>query len=196
MAVYDKRFTFLLGSPINGQLGASFNTIHRNDSNGVPMYMYEKIDAGIVQERDFLYHSAEEVLRKTIDASAPNQSGERVVYVGDMLYSEELVISSANTLVCDKLETINSHISMINKDTKDVVSGKLLRDILSEHYIDAVYVHRNFSIPMYGRRDMICIHFNDNITRLENLDENNPKRCTYMNNLVDFFKVIKDMILA
>lgn len=196
MAAYDKRFTFLIGAPIHGQLGASFNTIYRSDSNGVPLYMYEKTDSGLVQEKDFLYHSAEELLRKTIDASVPNQSGERVIYVGDMLYSEELVISSSNTLICENLASINSHISMIDKKLKDVVSGKTLRDILKEHYIDAIYVKRNFVVPMYGKRDMICIHFNDEISKLENLDENNPKRMTYMNNLVSFFRIAKEMVLA
>ena len=65
----NERFTLLVGSKqVEERNEYAFSVVYSNDENGLPAYMYQEVE-GILAKNMNLPERAEEVIRKTLDAS-------------------------------------------------------------------------------------------------------------------------------
>ena len=165
----NERFTLLVGSKqVEERNEYAFSVVYSNDENGLPAYMYQEVE-GILAKNMNLPERAEEVIRKTLDASIEG-TGKGVIYITDFNYSNDLTVSKYAPIILNKL----SGATVMDKEA-------LVRDM---------------STMIYGIRDAVRIEFDSDGCRLANLEEDTPSKLTYVNLLAKFFKIAKDAIFV
>ena len=184
----NERFTLLVGSKqVEERNEYAFSVVYSNDENGLPAYMYQEVE-GILAKNMNLPERAEEVIRKTLDASIEG-TGKGVIYITDFNYSNDLTVSKYAPIILNKL-------SGATVMDKEAFSNRPWADILKEFHIKDVTVVRDMSTMIYGTRDAVRIEFDSDGCRLANLEEDTPSKLTYVNLLAKFFKIAKDAIFV
>lgn len=184
----NERFTLLVGSKqVEERNEYAFSVVYSNDENGLPAYMYQEVE-GILAKNMNLPERAEEVIRKTLDASIEG-TGKGVIYITDFNYSNDLTVSKYAPIILNKL-------SGATVMDKEAFSNRPWADILKEFHIKDVTVVRDMSTMIYGIRDAVRIEFDSDGCRLANLEEDTPSKLTYVNLLSKFFKIAKDAIFV
>ena len=177
----NERFTLLVGSKqVEERNEYAFSVVYSNDENGLPAYMYQEVE-GILAKNMNLPERAEEVIRKTLDASIEG-TGKGVIYITDFNYSNDLTVSKYAPIILNKL-------SGATVMDKEAFSNRPWADILKEFHIKDVTVVRDI-------RDAVRIEFDSDGCRLANLEEDTPSKLTYVNLLAKFFKIAKDAIFV
>ena len=184
----NERFTLLIGSKqVEERNEYAFSVVYANDENGLPAYMYTEME-GLLAKNLNLPERAEEVIRKTLDASIEG-TGKGIVYITDFNYSNDLTVSKYGPIVLNKL----SQASILDKEA---YSNREWADILKELHIKDVTVVRDMATMIYGTRDAVRIEFDETGCRLANLEEDTPSKLTYLNLLAKFFRIAKDAIFV